>query len=304
MEPLVIEAALNGATPKARNPHVPITPKEIARDALACLEAGAAIIHSHIDDLALTGEAAAARYMEGWAPVLSARPDAILCCTVARGERFAERFGHLPLLARTGMRMGVFDPGSVNLATQGDDGLPGAVQTVYTNTFHHIARLAALHVEAGLGPSFAAYEPGFLRTILAYDRAGRTPPGALVKLYFGGPYNIIDGRPGNVTFGLPPTARALDAYLEMLEGCDLPWSVTVMGGDVAATPLARLAIDLGGHVRVGLEDFGGERAPANSELVAEVAALAARCGRPVATPDGAAAIFKLPKRSGDAQIGA
>jgi 3-keto-5-aminohexanoate cleavage enzyme len=296
MDPLIIEAALNGATPKSRNPHTPIRPDEIARDALACLEAGAAIIHSHVDDFALTGEAAAARYMEGWAPVLAARPDAILCCTVARGERFAERFGHLPLLARAGMRMGVFDPGSVNLATQGEDGLPGAVQTVYTNTFHHIARLAALHAEAGLGPSYAVYEPGFLRTILAYDRAGRTPPGALVKLYFGGDYNIIDGKPGNVTFGLPPTARALDAYLEMLEGCDLPWSVTVMGGDVAATPLARLAIDLGGHVRVGLEDFAGQRSPSNVELVAEVAAMAARCGRPVATPDEAAAILKLPTR--------
>jgi len=38
-----------------------------------------------------------------------------------------------------------------------------------------------------------------------------------VKLYFGGDHSYLDGRRG-VSFGLPPTAKALDAYLEMLDG--------------------------------------------------------------------------------------
>jgi len=59
--PVVIEAALNGATPKSRNPHVPTTPEEITADALACMNAGAAIVHTHIDDITLTGAAAAER---------------------------------------------------------------------------------------------------------------------------------------------------------------------------------------------------------------------------------------------------
>jgi 3-keto-5-aminohexanoate cleavage enzyme len=294
--PVVIEAALNGGTPKSRNPHVPTAAGEIAADALACLGAGAAIIHTHIDDLSKTGEAAAECYLQGWRPVLATRPDAILCSTVATGATPQERFAHYRPLADQGMRMASLDPGSVNLGTQGKDGLPGRRQFVYANSYSDIAYLVALHEEARLGPSIAIYEAGFLRTVLAYHRAGRLPRGALVKLYFGGPYNFIDGRRGNVTFGLPPTATALAAYLEMMQGSDLPWSVAVLGGDVASVGLARSAIEQGGHVRVGLEDFGGERTPTNAELVAEVAAIAAQCGRPVATADEAAEILGLPDR--------
>src|SRR5215204_4276037 len=48
--PIRIEAALNGGTPKDRNPHVPRTVDEIVESALACLEAGAAIVHNHNDE--------------------------------------------------------------------------------------------------------------------------------------------------------------------------------------------------------------------------------------------------------------
>lgn len=294
MTPLIIEAALNGATPKSRNPHVPVSPEEITAGALAAMEAGAAIVHTHIERMDMTGDAAVARYMEGYAPVLAARPDAILWGTVASGPDVEARFGHYRGLAAAGVRMGAFDPGSVNLGTHGDDGLPGS-SFVYATSYRDIAWLAALHEQERLGPAIAIYEPGWLRTTLAYEQAGRLPAGAFVKLYFGGRYNFIDGRRSPVTFGLPPTARALDAYLELLEGSALPWAVAAIGDCVVETGLARLAIEHGGHVRVGLEDFGGERQPDNLELIAQVVALAEKAGRPVATPAQAAAILGLPR---------
>jgi uncharacterized protein (DUF849 family) len=295
MPPLIVEAALNGATPRSRNPHVPVAPAEIAEQALAAMAAGAAIVHTHIERMDLTGEAAAARYMEGYAPVLAARPDAILWGTVATGPDVTARFGHYRMLADGGVRMGAFDPGSVNLATHGDDGLPGNPSFVYATSYRDIAWLADLHRDARLAPAIAIYEPGWLRTVLAYERAGRLPAGAFVKLYFGGRYNFLDGRRSDVTFGLPPTARALDAYLELLEGSALPWAVAAIGDCVIDTGLARLAIARGGHVRVGLEDFGGERTPTNLELIAEVAALAQEAGRPLATAVEAAALLGLPR---------
>ena len=51
---------------------------------------------------------------------------------------------------------------------------------------------------------------------------------------------------------------------------------------------------MGGHVRVGLEDFGGERTPTNVALVEEVVALAKAAGRKIATPAEAARILGLP----------
>jgi uncharacterized protein (DUF849 family) len=116
----------------------------------------------------------------------------------------------------------------------------------------------------------------------------------LVKLYFGGDASYLgDAAASGVTFGLPPTATALAAYLEMLDGCGLPWAVAVIGGDVVASGLARLALERGGHVRVGLEDYAGPRRPSNVELVAEVTALARSVGRPVAAPADAARILGL-----------
>ncbi|TFU06294.1 3-keto-5-aminohexanoate cleavage protein [Polymorphobacter arshaanensis] len=294
MDPLIIEVALNGGTPKKRNPHVPVMPAEITADALATMEAGAAIVHSHIERFELTGDAAVERYLEGYAPVLAARPDAILWGTVAAAKGVEARFGHYRGLAAAGMRMGAFDPGSVNLGSEGPDGLPG-MSIVYSTSFDEIAGLVALVDEARLGPAIAIYEPGWLRTTLAYKKAGRLPAGAFVKLYFNGRYNFIDGKRSNIAFGLPPTQTALDAYLELLSGSKLPWAVAAIGDCVIDTGLARLAIERGGHVRVGLEDFGGERQPTNVALVEEVVALAKAAGRKIATPAEAARILGLPK---------
>jgi len=294
--PVIIEAAINGATSRARNPHVPLAPAEIAADALACLAAGAAIVHNHIDEFTLAGDAAAARYLEGWRPVVRERPDAILYATVAIGGSIAERFAHVPVLADSGlMRMGVFDPGSVNLGAAGDDGLPGPLEFVYVNSYGDIAYVAELLARYRLGPSVSIFEPGFLRTMLGYHRAGRLPRGAFVKLYFGGAQGYLGGSPSGVTFGLPPTRAALDAYLELLEGCELPWAAAVVGGDLMASGLARLVLERGGHLRVGLEDFAGWRTPTNVELIAEVVRLARQVGRPIASSAEAARMLDLPR---------
>jgi uncharacterized protein (DUF849 family) len=295
--PVVIEAAINGVTDKRRNPHVPVTPEEIAVDAIACLDAGAAIVHNHVDNQTAPGAAIAARQLEGWRPIRAARSDAILYPTVGFGGGAEARFGHVPILAESGlMQMSVFDPGSVNLGGVDEEGVPGgAIDFIYANTFADIRVAADLCERHRLGPSIAIFEPGFLRTTLAYHRAGKLPAGAFVKLYFGGDADYLDGKPRGVSFGLPPTRKALDAYLEMLEGSHLPWAVAVVGGDVVATGIAETALERGGHLRVGLEDYAGPRQPRNVELVDEAVAVAARVGRPIASSREAAAILALPR---------
>jgi uncharacterized protein (DUF849 family) len=292
--PVVVEAAVNGATTPERNPHVPRTPAEIAADAERCFAAGAAIVHSHTAEMA-EGERAAALYAEAWRPVLARRPDALFYPTVGLGGDVETRYAHEPLLAEAGLlRIGLVDPGSVNFGMADDDGVPAPVNIVYVNGFADVRHQVALCARHRLGPSISIFEPGFLRAALAYHRAGRLPPGALVKLYFGGDAGYLGGRPG-ATFGLPPTAPSLAAYLAMLEGSGLPWSVAVLGGDVFASGFARLALERGGHLRVGVEDHAGADTPTNEALVREAVALAARVGRPVATPAEAAGLLGLPR---------
>lgn len=287
-QPVIIEVAINGATPKERNRNVPRTPDEIATDALACLEAGAAIIHNHIDLTGVSEAEAAERYLEAWRVVLVERPDALWYPTVHFGTTMS--LEHLIPIAASGLlRLGLTDPGSVNLGRLDDQGVPfGGL--VYANSFDDIARGLDICRELCLGPSLAIYEPGFLRASLAYWRAGRLPEGAMIKLYFS-----AERGPLGAPFGLPPTAKALDAYLELLDGCDLPWAVSAHGGDLIATEIAPLALECGGHLHIGLEFYGGDRQPTNVELVAEAVELCEKSVRPVATPDQAAAILHLPR---------
>lgn len=298
MQPVVIEAAINGVTRKAANPNVPITADEIAADGIACIDAGAAIVHNHIDEMGAAPERAADVYEAGWRPVLAARPDALLYPTIGLGATIQERYAHHEHLARRGvLKIGLLDPGSVNFGAAGEDGLPGPFEFVYVNSYTDVRHKVAVCDEHRLGPSIAVFEPGFLRTVLVYHRLGRLPRGALVKLYFGGDMGYLGSAGTGVTFGLPPTKISLDAYLAMMDGCDLPWAVAVIGGDLFDTPVARLALERGGHLRVGLEDYAGPRRPSNVELVATAADLCRSVGRPVASCADAARILDLPQRS-------
>jgi uncharacterized protein (DUF849 family) len=129
-----------------------------------------------------------------------------------------------------------------------------------------------------IGPSFAIYEPGFLRMVLIYLQSGRLAPHSLTKFYFSG--GAYFGR-GTPTFSAPPIVEALDLYLAMLGDATLPWGVAVLGGAILDTPIAERALARGGHLRVGLEDDAS--GPANVDQVARAVELCSKLGRPVAT---------------------
>jgi 3-keto-5-aminohexanoate cleavage enzyme len=298
MTPTIIEVAVSGFGGKARNPNNPVSPEEVSTDLLACIEAGASILHNHLDDYGLTGPAAAARYGEGWKTVLAAGPDAIVYPTLAADDGSAlGKYAHGIECVRTyGARMGVLDTGSVNLTGGSPDGAPSTVmQIAYVNDYALIDRVLCAYAEHAIAPSIAIYDPTFLRATIAYQRSGRLTRGAFVKLYFGGDHSYLDGRKG-VSFGLPPTSKALDAYLEMLEGSELVWAAALLGGDLLAhREFAREVLERGGHLRVGLEDYAGPRTPRNAELVAEAAAFARAFGRPPASCAEAARMLDLPR---------
>ncbi len=291
--PVIIEAAINGVTPPEKNRHVPRKPDEIIADTLRCLDAGASVIHAHNSDISLGGVRAAEDYLAAWREILASRPDTLWYPTLCSGSGAPEMLAHMEtILSEVPLRIGVVDPGSTNLGMPDDEGLPTGM--VYGNSYADIRYSFEFCAHHDLGPSMAIYEPGFLQTVLAYHRAGRLPRGAMVKLYFGGPYGLMATRPG-CTFGLSPTRNALLAYLDMLEGTGLPWSVSVWGGDLMQTPLPELALELGGHLHVGIEEFySADREPGNLELVQEVVELAHKAGRPIASAADAARIMDLP----------
>jgi len=289
VDALIVEVAVNGATRPSRQPHVPLTPEHIARDGIACVDAGASIVHHHDDlravrNLGSGPEAMGSLGLATYTGLLSARP-ATLVYPTARfdGHTISERWDHhrylaenLPAIGLGPLRMGLVDPGTVTLGN-----------IVYGFSPDEIAYKLAACQDLGIAPSVACFEPGYIRVFLDFYESGRVPAGSLVKFYF------CAGPPH---FGLPPTEAALDLYIDLLAGTSLPWAVAVLGGDVVGSGMARWAIERGGHVRVGLEDFHDPagRQPTNTELVAEVVELAHTLGRSVASATDAARILQLP----------
>lgn len=291
--PVIIECAVSGG----QAPNSPWTLEEMSTDIEAVFRSGASVVHNHPGEGA-SGLNGSDFYRDAWRPVLDARPDALIYPTISVEGDFSRRWDHHALLKeQAGLRIAAVDPGSVNLGGADDDGLPVERDWVYGNSPAYIRWMMDRCVELELAPTFPIFEPGFLRVVLAYYWNDRLPRGAMIRFYFSGPARPQGKQRGVVTTSMPPTRLSLDAYLAMMEGCDVPWSVTVYGGDLADSELPRYAVELGGHLRVGREDFRdwhGNRTPSNEELVREMVDVCNEVGRPIATCAQAAAILGIP----------
>src|SRR5260370_11286940 len=87
-----------------------------------------------------------------------------------------------------------------------------------------------------------------------------------------------------VPLGPPPTLRSLEAYLEMVKDVRCNWFGATLGGD--NLPLVPTIVSLGGHVRVGLEDYQYARDGqlSNPQIAGRAAAIIQAMGHEVATP--------------------
>jgi uncharacterized protein (DUF849 family) len=271
---------------------VPRYPAEVAADAIACLDAGATIIHNHTDDPVLGGDGRhdPAPYLQAWRTVLQSRPDALFYPTMGGGGPGIDietRYAHIEMLAAAGvLAQGLVDPGTTNIGRFAADGAPRPDAMIYQNSYADGVYMVETCRRLGVGLSISIFEPGFLRFVVGYLDADRLPPGAMIKLYFGG---------SRVGFGLPPTKAALEAYLDMLGDHDVSWLVSLQGGDVIACGLAELAVARGGHLQVGLEPSGC-RERSNLDLVREAVSLAEGSGRGVAGAVETRRILELPTR--------
>lgn len=289
-QPLVIAVSINGERGKDENPHVPRSHDEIVATALGCYEAGASILHAHNSDIRLKGVEAAEDYLAAWRRVREAKPDALWYPTLtAYGGQELEHFALID--KEIGLHFGIVDCGSVAFARIDEEG--EVAGSYYQNSFDQIREAFAFHRQHHLGVQISVFEPGFLRIVLAYQRAGKLPRGTVVNFYFGGGDGAVQG---SMPFGLPPTPAALDAYLDLLGDSGLPWTVSAWGSDLLKTDLPKRAIEKGGHVQIGLEShFDAIDKPTNEEQVAVVAELARSMGRPVADSAATLAAWDCPR---------
>jgi 3-keto-5-aminohexanoate cleavage enzyme len=264
---LIVEVALNGPRP--------LTVQELIRSSVTCVEAGASIVHFHIEPTStrspLAGAIAnvdAARRLYKELPDILWYPPLLSVPFKSVDQRVTE----VRLLAELGLvELMPMEPGSVTLGGPALGRTSNRGSGVVYNSPSDIEWLLSFCDIHRLGPQLSIFEPGFLRFALEYHRARPLPTGTMAKLLFGG---------ADSAFGLPPNDRSLAVYLDLLAGTALPWMVSTFGGDVMQD-VGPLAIARGGHVRVGLESNPASPLT-NVALVTQVVAEASRYGRPVA----------------------
>lgn len=255
---------------------------DMVAEAIACIDAGAGIVHHH-HDMRLDEADAIAQLTSTAAGIQAARPSTLVYTDYLAGKRAWEENAHLVPMAEAGLlTMFAIDPGLTTFASFDRDGVPSRtyVDGLHFAEAHEMIEFSKEH---GVPISLGVFEPGHLRWILAYEQRVGFSPGTIVKLYFGGAHAV--DRPGTpaVNFGLPPSAAALDVYLSMMADSSLPWIVSVFGDPALDSPLARLALERGGHLRVGIEDAAGRSDLSNLEMVRAAVALAGETGRDVVT---------------------
>jgi 3-keto-5-aminohexanoate cleavage enzyme len=270
--PTIITCAITGALPpKAQTPAVPVTPAEQIESTHEAYEAGAALVHIHVrnkDESPSSDPELFAQVQEG---VKKHCPGMIIQFSTGGRDRKPEERG----------RALSFKPDMASLAT-GSVNFP---KQIYENPPDLVEDLARSMLENNVKPEIEVFDLAMLYN--ARDLAER----GLIK------------KPLHVQFvlGIPNALPFRRKVLEFLvsELHDIMPEATWAAAGIGRHQLEvnQWTLELGGHLRTGLEDnikFDKDRlAKSNAELVARLRDLCGRYGRHAASPKEARAILGL-----------
>ena len=297
---VVITCAVTGAihTP-TMSPYLPLTPDEIAKDAIAAAEAGAAILHLHARDPKdgrptpdpdvfmqflprikqatgaviniTTGGGHGMTLEERLAAPLRAEPE---MCSLNMGSM---NFGLYPMLDRYKEWKYAWEPQHLGMTRD----------FIFRNTFADIERiLKDLGEECGTRFEFECYDVGHLYNLAHFLDRGMVKPPLFVQTIFG----ILGGIGAD-----PENLMHMKRIADKLFGDSYAWSILAAGRH--QLPLVSMGAIMGGNVRVGLEDSlwigRGKLAKSNADQVSAIRAIVENLSLEIASPDEARAMLAL-----------
>ncbi|HEY2302862.1 MAG TPA: 3-keto-5-aminohexanoate cleavage protein [Acidimicrobiales bacterium] len=291
MEGVAIEVRMNEYTTRDANPHVPWSPEEMAADAAACAEAGAAIVHFHARDPG-TGSPSTDAFLYGdTVRRIRAAGDLVVMPTLGANTLPDPADRVAPLLAisedpETRPDLLPIDLGSFNLDPyDAANRRFRAEGLVYHNPVSALRYLAEVIVKAGVRPAAVLWSIGSARLLGAFIEMGVLAEPVYAELTLS--ETLLATHPG--------TVRGLQALVDFLPaGMRGEWSVLSVGGSLL--PLVQAAVEAGGHLALGLGDYHYRElgTPTNAELVVEVVGILRSLGRRPATPGEVRAALALP----------
>lgn len=274
MEKVIITAAITGSRIlRDTAPHIPISPEEIIQSSIEAWRAGAAIVHIHVRDPKTGLGCQDPDLFRRVVDALRSETDLILSLTTSgipgRNLPVAERLCPVALKPE----MASFDAGSINLGSG-----------VFINDPAFLDEAALVMKAEGVKPEIEVFDLGMLVTALRMRAEGKLDDPLHFQFVLGTPW------------GAPATPKSfLHLYEHLPPGTT--WSNIGIGRGYL--PMAMMALIMGGHIRVGMEDNiyldRGVMAKTNAELVERVVRIIDAYGRPIASPQEARTILGLKK---------
>ncbi len=286
MDKLIITAAMiGGITTREKNPHPPMTPKEIADSAFESYRAGASVCHIHVRDPQTHAPSMKFELYKEVFDRIRDKCDMIINLTTGAGGRLLydpakntwstaelkspeERVEHVVKLKP---ELCSLDVGTVNFGPR-----------AFINLVSIVEKMAKMIKEAGVKAEMEVFDIGHIRIAKHLVQQGLVENPPLFQLCLGIPWGI-DATTENMI------------YMRNNLPDDALWYAFGIGPTHFS--MAATSIINGGHARVGFEDnlYIRKNVPAtsNAQMVQKVVEIAAHLDREVASASEARKILKL-----------
>ncbi len=297
----IITCAITGAihTPTMSDA-LPYTYDDIAQQTMDAADAGASILHLHARDNETGAPSVDPNDFAPFLPRIKQATDAVVnistggSLTLSIQDRINPAKTFSPEMCS--MNMGSMNFSFHPLANRYKDDdwkfdwekdyVAGSDQNIFRNTFRDIKEAAETLAPHNIKFEHECYDVGHLYNLKYCMDIGLFKAPVFIQFIFG-----IMGGIGPEVDNLVFMKRTADR----LFGDDYRWSVLGAGG--AQMTLGTTASQMGGHVRVGLEDSlfisRGKLAESNAQQVAKIRRIVEDLGCEVATPDEAREILDL-----------
>lgn len=298
MSKVIITAAITGSihTP-SMSPHLPITPTEIADEAVRAHSAGAAVAHIHVRNPDTGQPIADVDLFREVATRVKSKCDMILCFTTGGGigQTVEQR---VRVVHKFKPELASLNFGSMNFAlfhaldtykdfkfSWEEEFLRTTDDFIFPNTFKTLREFCGIFSESMTKPEIEIYDIGMLNNVSFMIKKGHLKKPVYLQFVMG------------ILGGIQPT---IDNFVFLYNSSreligDFVWSVCAAGRH--QMNMCTVSLTMGGNVRVGLEDNlyleKGVMAKSNAEQVEKIARIARELGREPATPDEARKILGL-----------
>ena len=281
-DPVVITCAISGAIANREQcPAIPYTPEEYGAEAKRIVDEGGVMIHIH----ARNPEGIPSYEIEDFAAITEAIrgsvDDVIInYSTGTVGVSIEKRVAYLEALKP---EVAALNMGSMNYAKYSKSRKEFVFKTVFENSFDEIIELLAALNANGIKPEHECFDIGHIGSLHPLVDMGLLNKPLHIDCVMG------------VLGGIPASRSNMAAMVDNMPE-ESHWGVVGISRD--QWMLIEAALDLGGSIRVGLEDNlylpSGEMAGSNGELVAVARQMTEAAGRRPATVAEARGLLGIP----------